>query len=79
MIRIVHGIVRGKTIELDETPGMAEGQEVEVQIRIVAPDKKWGEGILRTAGALADDSDWDSIIEEVHQGRKLERRPQIEG
>jgi hypothetical protein len=35
----------------------------------------WGEGIKRCAGALADDPEWDAIMEEVHQGRKLERRP----
>ena len=76
MIRIVHGVIRGKTIELDEDLGVAEGMQVEVQVKIVAAVRKWGEGILRTAGALADDPDWDPIIEEIYQGRKLERRPQ---
>jgi hypothetical protein len=64
-------------IELDQVSGMAEGQEVEVQITIVEPTRKWGDGILRTAGALADDTEWDAIMEEIHQARKLERRPQI--
>jgi hypothetical protein len=35
-----------------------------------------GEGFLRTEGALADDPEWDSIMEEIHQARKVERRPQ---
>ncbi len=35
-----------------------------------------GEGFLRTEGALADDAGWDSIMEEINQARKLERRPQ---
>lgn len=78
MTKIVHGIVHGKTIELDEELGVAEGQEVEVQVTIVQPRKKWGEGILRSAGALADDPYWDAIMEEIHQARKLERRPQLE-
>ena len=51
MTRTIHGTIRGKIIELDEDLGVAEGQEVEVQVRIVQPARKWGEGILRTAGA----------------------------
>jgi hypothetical protein len=78
MTKIVHGIVHGKTIELDEDPGVPEGQDVEVQINVIAAPRKWGEGILRTAGALADDPHWDAIMEEVHQARKIERRPQTE-
>jgi hypothetical protein len=78
MTKTLHGKVRGKTIELDEDPGVAEGQEVVVQMRVVPPAKKWGEGILRTAGALADDPHWDAIMEEIHKARKIERRSQGE-
>ena len=77
MTRTVHGKVHGKTIELDEDLGVADGQEVEVQVRVIPPPGKWGGGILRTAGALADDPHWDAIMEEVHQARKTERRPQL--
>jgi len=79
MTKTLYGKVHGKTIELDEDLGVAEGQEVEVQIKVISPTGKWGEGILRTAGALADDPYWDAIMEEVHQARKIERRPQMEG
>lgn len=78
MMRTIHGTVHGRTIELDEDLGVAEGQEVEVQIKLVSPARKWGDGILRTAGALADDTEWDAIMEEVHKSRKIERRPQME-
>jgi hypothetical protein len=27
---------------------------------------------------MADDPDWDRIMEEIHQARKLPRRPQME-
>jgi hypothetical protein len=37
MIKTLHGRVHGKTIELDEDPGVAEGQEVEVQVKVVPP------------------------------------------
>lgn len=78
MTKTIHGTVHGRTIELDEDLGVADGQEVEVQVKLVTPARKWGEGILRTAGALADDPYWDAIMEEVHRARKLERRPQME-
>ena len=78
MTRTIQGKIHGKTIELDEDLGVAEGQAVEVQVRIVPATKKWGDGILRTAGALAEDPHWDAIMEEIHQARKLERRPQGE-
>jgi len=66
----------GKTIEGDEDLGVPEGRELGVPVAIVQPARKWGKGILRTAGALADDPCWDAIMDEVHQARKIERRPQ---
>src|SRR5437868_1648686 len=35
MTRTIHGKVRGKIIELDEDLGVADGQEVEVQVRVL--------------------------------------------
>jgi hypothetical protein len=78
MIRTMHGKVHGRTIELDEDPGVAEGQDVEVRMKVIEPPRKWGEGILRTAGALADDPYWDGIMEEIYKARKIERRHQGE-
>jgi hypothetical protein len=78
MTKIMHGIVHGKTIECDQDLGVADGQEVEIQVTLTPPAAKWGDGILRTAGALADDPHWDGIMEEIHQARKVERRPQLE-
>ncbi|HZV04390.1 MAG TPA: hypothetical protein VE999_04800 [Gemmataceae bacterium] len=73
MTRIIQGKIHGRTIELTEDLGLAEGQDVEVQVKIVPPARKWGEGIRRTAGALADDPEWDAVMEEIHRQRKLER------
>jgi len=51
--------------------GVAEGQEVEVQVKVITKVARTpGEGFLRTEGALADDTEWDSIMEEIHQERK---------
>ena len=65
MNKTIHGIVHGKTIELDEELGVADGQEVEVSVKIVQAKGKWGEGILRSAGALANDDEWDAIMKEL--------------
>ena len=78
MTKRINGKIHGKTIELDEDLGVADGQEVQVQVTIVPPARKWGEGILRTAGALADDPEWDTIMEQIYQDRKVERRPQVD-
>ena len=72
MIRTVHGVVHGKTIQLAEDLGVAEGQAVEVQVKILSADKPWGEGIRRSAGALADEwtEEDDRILDEIYRERK---------
>ena len=76
MTKTIHGKIRGKTIELDEDLGVAEGQDVEITVRMVSSIKatRTGEGFLLTEGALADDPYWDAIMEEVHQERKSDSR-----
>lgn len=78
MTKTIRGKIHGKTIELDEDLGAAEGQEVELQVNFIQADKKWGDGILRSAGGWADHPEMDAIMEEIHQARKLERRPPVE-
>ena len=71
MTRTIHGKVHGKTIELEEDLGVADGQEVEVQIRVIPKTGgKPGEGFLRTERALANDTEWDGIMEEIHGERR---------
>jgi hypothetical protein len=79
MTKVVHGNVRGRTIELAEDLGLAEGQEVEVTVRTVpaTATPTLGEGLLRTEGALADDPHWDPIMEEVYRERKNDTRPEV--
>jgi len=76
MTKVVHGTVHGKTIDLDEDLGVADGQAVEVQVKVISNTARQpGEGLLRTEGALADETEWDGIMEEIYQARKRERRP----
>ena len=78
MSNAIVGVVHGNTIELKESPGVPEGQEVEVYLRAIEPARTPGGGFLRTAGALADDPYWDDIMAEVHLERKTERRARME-
>ena len=78
MMKTIHGTIHGKIIELAEDLGVAEGLEVEVQVRVIQPARKWGEGILRSAGGWVDYPEMDAIMEMIHQDRKLERRPQAD-
>jgi hypothetical protein len=81
MVRQVQGIIHGKTIELSEDPGVADGQQVEITIRTLPTPRSWGEGLRRCAGAFA--ADWteedDRILEAIHQERKRDTRGEIAG
>lgn len=78
MTRTLHGRIRGRIIELDEDPGVADGQEIKVRIEVPEPAQTPGDGLLQTAGALADDPLWDDNMDEVHRARKKERREQAD-
>lgn len=79
MVKLIHGVVHGKTIELKDEIGLADGQEIEITVRIVHPKDKWGEGILRCAGAMAPHwtEEDDRILEEIYQDRKRPSRREI--
>jgi len=79
MTRVVHGVVHGKTIALEEDLGLVEGQAVELTLRTVVPptSQRTGEGFLRTEGALADDPHWDAIMAEIYQERKRDSRQEL--
>ena len=84
MTKTVFGTVHGRTIELDEDLGVAQGQQVEVQVRVITgakklpgPPPRWQPGSTKTvAGALADldTEEEDRLLEEIYQDRKRERR-----
>lgn len=79
MIKVMQGVVHGTTIELRENPGVADGQEVEITVRVPEAAQAWGDGIRRSAGAMAEfwtDED-DKILEELHQDRKRDSHREI--
>lgn len=73
--RTVLGRIHGNAIEFDEELGLAEGQLVEVAVRAIPSNSTVGSGaaLLRTEGALADDSSWDEIMDDVYRARKVDR------
>jgi hypothetical protein len=79
MIKVVHGTVRGNTIELDENLGVAEGQYVEIQVTLPTAPAKWGDGLRRCAGALANEwtAEDDRILAEIHESRKHDARREV--
>lgn len=84
MTKTLYGKVHGRTIELDEDLGVADGQEVEVQVtmirakkRLPGPPPGWKAGQpSATAGVMADSctEDDDLILEEIYRDRKRETR-----
>lgn len=75
------GTIRGTTIQLDTNLGLADGERVEVSVKVRPSVAEKGiEGLLRSAGALA--TEWtdedDKILEEIYRDRKNDRRPEIE-
>ena len=79
MTRIIHGTVHGKTIEIDEDLGVADGQQVEIILKTVPAKRPWGEGLRRCAGALANEwtEEDDRILTEIHQSRRQDSRKEL--
>jgi len=65
------GVVHGKTIELDQEPGLPDGERVSVTVHRLLPP---GEGIKRSAGAWSDCAEeLDCWLEEMQRSRRQDR------
>jgi hypothetical protein len=78
MSQIIRGIVRGRIIELQDDPGLDEGQQIEVELRPLINTPQWGDGIRRSAGALSDVPGLDEEIEAIVAERQLSLHREIE-
>lgn len=68
---MLKGVVHGKVIELDQEPGMPDGQQVTVALQPVLPP---GEGIRQSAGAWADaGEEFDEWLDEMQRSRQQDR------
>lgn len=70
MTKTIHGKIHGKSIELDEDVGLADGEEVEVIVKPAKAKRSWGEGIKRSAGIAVDEPEFDEVFERIAQDRK---------
>ena len=68
---VLRGVVHGKIIQLDQEPGLPDGQEVAVALQPVLPP---GEGIRQSAGAWADGGEeLDAWLDEMQRSRQQDR------
>ena len=72
-------VIQGKTIVLEADPGLVEGQRVEVVILPVPREPGPGEAILRTAGSMADDPEFDADMAEIERERRAGSFREIPG
>ena len=70
---VVHGVVRGNTIEFKNSLGVPDGQEVEVVVRAMGPAGPWGEGIRRSAGAADAVPGFEEVFAEIERERKASK------
>ncbi|MEX0710777.1 MAG: hypothetical protein WD278_00420 [Pirellulales bacterium] len=76
---VLRGVLRGKTIELDQEPGLPDGQEVRVVVQPVEASDSLppGEGLRRAFGAWAEDAEeLDKYLEWNRDQRRI-GRPEI--
>ena len=73
MTTTVRGVIRGKTIELADDPGIEDGRGVEVTFHAVSKPDAQIEAIHRTAGAMAGDPKFAALMAEIEQQRRATR------
>jgi len=80
---VLQGVVHGKTIELETSPGIEDGRRVELVLRVKqlpGPPPGWKPGSAETAAGMMA-SYWteedDRILEAIYRDRKKEGRREI--
>jgi len=67
------GVIHGKTIELEQSPGLAEGAHVEIIIRIIPEQRSSMNDLQKAAEAFA--KNWtpedDKILAEIQNARMM--------
>jgi hypothetical protein len=72
---VLQGVIRGKTIELETSPGIEDGRIVQVVLDVEQPaahsGQSRGDETLTAAGMMADyTEDDDAVLAEIHRERK---------
>lgn len=71
----VKGVIRGRIIELDQEPGLPEGQEVKVTLETYGkPSSPPNERLRSSFGGWAEDAtELDAFLEQVRRDREDRR------
>ena len=78
--REIHGLIRGRTVVLEDDPGWPEGQDVTVRITARAPSDEAARDRLRSAaGGWAEDAEELDRYLEWNRVRRKVARPEIGG
>jgi hypothetical protein len=75
------GIIHGKVIELEQEPGLPDGQSVHVTIEpapSTGQELPAGEGLRRSAGAWSDDPEGLEKFLEWNRQQRKSGRPELE-
>jgi hypothetical protein len=76
---VMQGVVHGKTIELETSPGIEDGRRVELVVRVKqlpGPPPAWKSGSTETAAGMMADywaEEDDRILETIYQDRRRGR------
>jgi hypothetical protein len=71
MIRRVHGIIKGRQIELDRDMGLPPGSEVEVQIELERPSLDEQRRLMSSLyGSCGDDPSFAAAVSEIERQRR---------
>ena len=73
MSEAIEGVIHGKTIDLTTDPGLADGQAVRVIVKPLSTTEQRRDAILRTAGSMANDADFDAVMAQVDRDRRAAR------
>lgn len=73
MSKVIQGVVRGRTIELHGDPGLSEGQVAQVALCALPDREARDAAILRIAGSMTDDPEFDAAMEKVRRDRHAAR------
>jgi hypothetical protein len=76
---VLKGVIHGRMIELEQEPGLPDGQCVAVSVQPLAEKERrlpLGEGIRRSAGGWGDDPEGlDGYLQQLRQQRDQDRVP----
>ena len=70
---VIEGVIHGKTIALATDPGLADGQAVRVIVKPLPTPEQRREAILRTAGSMANNAEFDAAMAQVESDRRSAR------